>query len=211
MTPTEESFLNDVAQHQMTAVHADGVHRHLHFAKPGSGDMHFDIVTWPGYLCYSGDMGSYVFSRCNDMLQFFRGKEEGPLRINLKYWSEKLDATDRNDGHKEYSADKFREYVADRLKDFQTELAEAYEADPDDKSEFDALKEAVDEYVLAYADDGEFQAHQVLDEFEHDDHRWFTDSYEANFDEYTFRFIWCCYALAWAIRVYDESLRVTQK
>jgi hypothetical protein len=32
----------------------------------------------------------------------------------------------------------------------------------------------------------------------------FTDSWEWNYREYTYRYIWCCYALAWAIKKYDE-------
>ena len=32
-----------------------------------NADGTFDIVTWPGYLCYSGDMGCFVFTRLPDM------------------------------------------------------------------------------------------------------------------------------------------------
>lgn len=203
----EERFLKDVSNHVMTVVRDDGVHRHLRFAKPGTGIMHFDIVTYPGYLVYSGDMGCYVFSRLHDMFEFFRSrpKEQAGLFINLGYWAEKLEATDRPDGHKEYNADTFRQYVAYRLESIRDEFADEYEADPEDTSKFDALKEAVDEQVLAYADDGDFQAHQVLDQFEHEGRRWFPDSWEARFDEYTFRFVWCCYALSWSIQQYDAA------
>lgn len=206
---TEARFLKDVAQHAMAIIRDDGVHRHLRFARPGTGCMHFDIVTYPNYLVYSGDMGCYVFSRLHDMFEFFRVRprndEPGRLHINLGYWAEKLEATDRPDGHKEYSADQFRKYVAYRLEGIKEEFAEDYEADQEDTSKFDALKEAVDEDVLAYADDGDFQAHQVLDQFEHDGRRWFPDSWEARFDQYTFRFVWCCYALAWSIQQYDAA------
>jgi hypothetical protein len=205
---TEELFLKDVAQHQMTVIRDDGVHRHVRFKKSDSGNMYFDIVTYPHFLVYSGDMGCYVFSRINDMFEFFRGKSEGPLRINEGYWAEKLEATDRPDGHKEYSADRFREYVADRLE--QIKEAQTVDVDSDDEGQsvaaaFDEFEQAVKDNVLAYADAGDFRAHQALDEFEHDGHRWFSDSWEAHFDEYTFRFTWCCYALAWSIRQYDAA------
>lgn len=206
---TEERFLKDVSDHVMTIIRDDGVHRHLRFSKPGTYCMSFDIVTYPDHLVYSGDMGCYVFSRLMDMFEFFRvqRRDEEPTRlhINLGYWAEKLEATDRPDGHKEYSADRFRRYVEHRLEAFRQKFAEEYEADPDDTSKFDALKEAVDEHVLSYADDGGFQAHQVLDQFEHEGRRWFTDTWEAHFDEYTFRFVWCCYALAWSIQQYDAT------
>lgn len=50
---TEQSFLNDVSLHTMTVIRDHGVHRHLRFGKPGSGDMYFDIVTYPHLLCWS--------------------------------------------------------------------------------------------------------------------------------------------------------------
>jgi hypothetical protein len=189
--PPEEQFLNDVSNHVMTIVRDDGVHRHLHFAKPGSGDMHFDIVTYPGYLVYSGDMGCYVFSRLRDMFEFFRTRprdEPERLFINLSYWAEKLEATDKPDGHLEYSADLLRERV--------TEILDDIEADQE-------LRDEVEEYVLAYADDGEVRARDALDQFEHNGRRVFTDTWEWDLTEYTFRFVWCCYALAWAIKQYD--------
>lgn len=187
---TEESFLKDVAKHVMTVIRDDGVHRHLRFAIPDSGNMHFDIVTYPHYLCYSGDMGCYVFSRIHDMFEFFRGKPEGPLRINESYWGEKLEAIDRPDGYREY----------------QPELLEAHVKEWLDEVEADEeLRQDVQDNVLAYAHDGEYAARDALTQFEHDSHRPFQDSWECNFSAYTFRFVWCCYALAWAIRQYDKA------
>lgn len=94
--PTEATFRKDVAQHRMTVIHDHGVHRHLRFGKPGDSNLSFQITTWPGYLCYSGDMGCYVFFRVEDMFRFFRGE-----RINPGYWAEKVQAEDR-EGVKEY-------------------------------------------------------------------------------------------------------------
>ena len=91
---TEADFLKDVAAHEMEILRDDGVYRHIRFKKPGTWCMHFDLVTWPGYLAYSGDMGCYVFSRLNDMFEFFRTDREylqrdgRQLCINLCYWSE---------------------------------------------------------------------------------------------------------------------------
>lgn len=51
------------------------------------------------YLCYTGDMGTYVFQRLTDMFEFFRTDREykkrngGKLAVNLSYWGEKLQAT----------------------------------------------------------------------------------------------------------------------
>lgn len=87
---TEAVFLADVAHHQLTVLRDDGLYRHLRFSKPGSNDMRFDVVTWPGFLAYSGDMGCFVFERLDDMLAFFRRPYTGPgLTINERYWAEK--------------------------------------------------------------------------------------------------------------------------
>lgn len=187
---TQESFLKDVSKHVMTVIHDDGVHRHLRFAQPDTGCMHFDIVTYPGYLVYSGDMGCYVFNRLRDMFEFFRGKPEGPLRINTGYWGEKLEAVDRPDGYREYQPELLEAHV--------NEWLEEVEADEE-------LRQKVQDEILCYSHDGEYAARDALINFEHDRHRPFQDSWECRFEAYTFRFVWCCYALAWGIRQYDKA------
>lgn len=82
---TREQFLEDVKDHRLTIIKDDGLYRHLRFKQPGTSNMFFDIVTWPGYLAYTGDMGSFVFTRIEDMLGFFRSKR-GELGINTGYW-----------------------------------------------------------------------------------------------------------------------------
>lgn len=196
---TEETFLKEVAKHEMTIVLDNGVHRHVRFAIPGTSNMHFDIVTYPGYLCYSGDMGCYVFSRIKDMFEFFRGKPEGPLRINEGYWGEKLEAIDRPDGYREYKPELLEAHVKEWLDEVQPEM---------DAVDFKVLCDKVQDEVLAYAQDGEHEAREALIEFEHDRHRPFQDSWECRFEAYTLRFVWCCYALAWGIRQYDAARSV---
>jgi hypothetical protein len=193
MKPTEETFLKDVSKHEMTVIRDDGVHRHLHFAIPGNGNMHFDIVTYPHYLVYSGDMGCYVFSRLKDMFEFFRTRPAGEstsLHINEFYWGEKLEAVDKPDGYREYSPELLEAYVKEWL--------DEVEADEE-------LRESVREEVLSCTQDGEHAARDALTSFEHERHRPFQDSWECNFDEYTLRFVWCCYALSWGIRQYDVA------
>lgn len=73
---TEKRFLGDVAKHQMTILRDDGVNRHVRFKQPNSSNMFFDLITWPGCLCYTGDMGTYVFRRLEDMFEFFRTDRE---------------------------------------------------------------------------------------------------------------------------------------
>ena len=189
--PSEQRFLKDVAQHQMTILREDGVHRHIRYSAPGTMCMHFDLITWPGCLCYTGDMGTYVFTRLADMFQFFRSKPENAagLYINLGYWSEKCVAADR-DGVKGYSEDRFEEYVREHT--------------PDDATS--DLVEAIDDEVLSAADEGNDSAHRALRDFRYDNKEVFLDTFEADFTDYTYRFVWCCYALAWGIRTYDARI-----
>lgn len=186
--PTEKSFLKDVATHEMIVKKNDGLYRHLTFTKPGTNCNRFDLVTWPGYLAYSGDMGCYVFARIADMFEFFRRETDDGLQINLGYWQEKVEARDR-DGIKEYSADVFCEHVRRWLDE-----AEASAAD----------REAAEDEVLNMADDSH-AAYSAAMSFEGPDGTKFTDFWEVDSTEYTYRFIWCCYAMVWGIAKFDAE------
>ncbi len=178
----------------MAILRDDGLYRHLRFRRPTTWAYGFDITTWPGYLCFSGDMGCYVFSRIPDMLEFFRdGRSDGqPLRVDLGYWSEKVQAMDRCGGLETYSPDRFREAIDRWL---------------DDAGASHDLRMAVADEVLSRADDGEHEAVRAAMGFEHDGFQ-FDTFWEVRVREPSVRIIWCCYALAWAVRKYDERALV---
>jgi hypothetical protein len=194
---SEQIFLRDVAMHQMSVLRDDGVNRHIRFKTPGSSSMYFDLITWPGFLCYTGDMGTYVFHRLEDMFQFFRTdrdhmslRDGATLAINLSYWAEKLEAVDRCDGVQEYSPAKFRAAIEDWLNQNDTTQE---------------LRDAVEDEVLAYADSSEDDAKGSAIGFEFENDYPFEGFWEVNCKEYVFRFVWCCYALAWGIQKYDDA------
>ena len=117
---TAERFGKDIAAHEMTVLHDDGLYRHLRFKAPAAGFYWFDLITWPGSLTVNGDMGSFAFSRVDDMFTFFRHD-----RINPGYWAEKIRA---GSGIKQYSEDLFKQLVAEHIEDYAEEhpgLAEA--------------------------------------------------------------------------------------
>ncbi|MCR4305069.1 MAG: hypothetical protein NUV63_12755 [Gallionella sp.] len=210
--PSEASFLKDVANHEMRVVRDDGLHRHVRFKEHGSCNMHFDLITWPGYLCYCGDMGTYVFRRLEDMFQFFRTDREHKkgLGINLSYWSEKLVAVDggRNKGcAKEFDKERFErvicEYRIGWIRENRERLSKAQRRE---------LWEAVRDDVLYRLDDGEHEVQQAAHDFSHTVERYgrtvrfeFNDLWDHDFTDYTYHFVWCCYALAWGIKQYDEA------
>lgn len=184
--PTEESFLKDVANHSLIVYRNDGIYRHIRF-KADSFNMMFELITWPGYLCYTGDMGTYVFRRMDDMFAFFRSFR-AELRINPDYWSEKLESIDRHSDFRKFSQQKFKEAVYRFL----------------DNSECsDEMRKAVEQDVNLNADN-EYEARTSVSDFEYGGLNPFSDFCEADLREYTYRFRWCCYAIAWGIRVYDE-------
>lgn len=210
---TQERFLKDVADHVLHVDRDDGVYRHLRFRRPGTYCFGFDIITYPGHLVMSGDMGSWVFTRLNDMFDFFRekarGKDPDALHINRSYWAEKLVAINRG-GVKEFSYDTFEQKVRDVVAEWQKEQGEQAESDieggqsnPKPYVVPDDLQDLIDD-LLSAGQDGEHAAHLALQDFDDPEKRiHFTDTWEWDLTEYTFHYVWGCYAIAWAIKQYD--------
>lgn len=219
---TEERFLRDVAKHEMTVIRDDGVHRHIRFKKADSSNMLFDLITWPGFLCYCGDMGTYVFQRTQDMFGFFRknGRLDG---IDHRYWAEKIEAADRT-GVEKHSRDEFTR----QINDWVDQRAEGDKPDDEEPEQlalwaeaYTELRAEVESEVLS-ADSNEVRCFDAANDFTHAGDAWkafhgpdakfeFTDFWEVDTKEYTPRFLWCCYALAWGIEQYDMAKRLADQ
>lgn len=221
---TEERFLRDVEDHEMTVIRDDGFHRHIRFKQPNTICYYFDLITWPGHLCISGDCGTYVFSRVEDMFTFFRKDhkpKEGTLAINPRYWGEKLLSIGTNAGYKEYDEEALRAQVKDYFdQHFQEEIeeeasirADYTDEDPPADETNTQLQEqaarradiwqAIEDEILSLSD-GEHRACYALYDFNHDDFH-FEDFFERGLTRYTFHFIWCLYAIVWGVKKYDEA------
>lgn len=219
--PSETSFLNDVKSHSLEVLRDDGVYRHLRFSKNGSSVMRFDIITYPGHLCYSGDMGSYVFTRLHDMLEFFRTdrvsayihnpRGDSELVINPSYWAEKLVSVDRSDGIEKFDEDRFNKIVMEYLLDWIRN-----HKDRCSKEERRSLWDAViDEVLNADGDGGGYRKQVAAHDFRHfvnDDLSYFSfqDFWGRSVTSYSYRFMWCCYALAWGIKKYDDTSKAPE-
>jgi len=208
--PTEKSFLNDVRDHQLVLFQDQGVYRHLRFSRPETSNMYFSLLTWPGHLCICGDMGTFVFSRIPDMFEFFRsGIRDEKLEVNLGYWSEKLDAIDKG-GAEKFCPDKFKH----RVYEFWRESEEYLIANAKQRKE---IWQDIERCVLSTADDGEHFAYQAAAEFKREVqpkmgeasefqlYHWLCDG--VSFKEYTYHFVWCCYAIVYGIKRYDTYRR----
>lgn len=204
-----ETFLKDVSSHTMTVLRDDGVNRHLRFRKPrpAGSEYWFDLITWPGALCIDGDMGTYVFKRLDDMFEFFRTDREylerngAKLAINPGYWDEKVQAHPGK-GLKEFDEERFDAAIRERLVEWMRS-----NRDRTTKDERRELWDRVMDEVIGA--DGAERKRMAAYDFHHDIKRgsdfYFQDFWETNVERFTFHFIWCCYAIALGIKMYDEN------
>jgi len=109
-----ESIARNMVNHVITMKRSDSLYRHYRCQTPGTWCFGFDIVTWPGSLCFTGDLGEYVFQREPDMIQFM-GIVCGKDPIDYHYAAEKCRAS--RDGLTEFSEQKFRSRVRERLRE----------------------------------------------------------------------------------------------
>lgn len=191
-----ERFARESAKHELTILHDDGLYRHLKFKQAGDSAYWFDLVTAPGVLLFRGDGESFAFSRLTDMFEFFRSNpDRNTMRISPDYWAEKL--TSSRDAAKEYSREKFDEYVADLLKDAEENwpgVTAAWAYETDDSFEYNL--------------DDEESARQALSDFRfavkgRDSAFQFEDTWEADFKDFDWWYLWACHAIVWGIARYD--------
>lgn len=204
---TRARFARDTAQHVMEVVLDQGVHRHLRFRRPDRTFTYgFDIVTWPGYLAISGDMGGSIFTRLPDMFEFFRTErgKPGELAINVSYWAEKLHA---NDGAaKRFDRDVFQAALRQRILDAYDDV------ENDMRDERDRLLEHVEHESAC---ENEYEAMDWACSFKPDpgdfpllrDFR-FVDFWETTITDYDTHLIWRMLAIAHAVKAYDEHKAV---
>lgn len=196
---TKEEFLKDVSNHSIEILNDNGIYRHLRFSNNGSNHLRFDLVAWPGYLCVTGDMGEWVFSRTHDMFQFFGCDIDN---VNLSYWAEKCLATGQGRlAIKEYSAEKFREIIKERLADLLNCIKT--------RDGF-GLVEAVEEDVLSRSDN-EHDAREAVDRFNNTYDDVFPDFWETDLTEFTPNYIWICHAIVWGIAKYHDEKTLMQQ
>ncbi|MGX9740998.1 hypothetical protein [Pseudocitrobacter corydidari] len=213
---TDSRMLIDTAYHRLEIIRDDGVYRHLRMQRPGTSCYYYDIITWPGYLTVTGDMGTWTFSRVYDMFNFFGGWTG---EINTHYWSEKLEAgagcSARDLLAQEYDHEAFcrslKESMSEYLEDSEDDLSEDDDWDDEDDtpdSDKAKVREAVRELCR-----GEFsndwEAYQAVYEADWPE-RWSAwDVCDGlTFKTYTSHFRWILFAITWAISKYHNTKMV---
>lgn len=194
-----EQFQRNVAKHEITILHEDGVYRHIRFKREDSGGYHFSLITWPWHLAIVGDLGTgHIFMRLEDMFQFFRTVEGES--INPQYWAQKLVSSD--EVVKRYDQDLMELMVGGHLQDVEADhqgLTKAMERDffhdwygPDLASE-DDVRQFLRDYKFAPSGEEGYYP--------------FTDALmDWDFTTWDHSFLWACHAITWGIKQYDKHL-----
>lgn len=186
---TKERIVNDLANHVVTAKRVDGLYRHYRCQRPGTWSMGFDVVTWPGSLCFTGDMGDYLFQRTSDMVAFMRGS-----CMSYSYAAEKCVA---HDGRlKEFRREVFEEILNDYVTDHGLEeadnLAEIHEKIAAARAQADGVYESPHEAMAALYESGLWDGCDL-----------------PSCETWTFHFLWCLHAINWFCEQIDAG-RVQQ-
>lgn len=209
-----QQYLDWTKDHRMTILQDDGVYRLIRMSKPQSSAYRFNITTFPGYLVFTGDMGSYVFSRVYDMFEFHRiDWNSGTPTIDYRYWAQKCEAQDRNSGLNEFceatfrdaAVRAFREYefpsTVDRMeawRDFRQWVVEIGHCSSEEATRAGMEWSYTDPGTTTLLTNGDLAclvSHQVQP---------FHDFYDYGpFTRPSFRLRWACWAIAETIRAYD--------
>lgn len=206
-----ERFYRETRDHELTILKDDGLYRHLRMKPKGHSFYWYDIVTWPGNLVFRGDGESYVFTRLEDMFQFFRTgiAKNGKIHINPSYWAEKL--TSDQDGVKKFDEESFRQVLQEQV----DQAIENEDFTEDEVKEFKAelQEEIFDSYVCA----DEHEAYSAVERFQFffgPKDKYGRQTKEFTFEEpwewfgatkeYNWWLLWAMYGIAKAIQEYDK-------
>lgn len=198
-------FVGEVARHQLTVIRDNGIYRHLRFKRPGSIAYYFDLVTWPGYLAVTGDMGTWTFSRIDDMFEFFTDSHFGhreSFLINPGYWSEKFEAG-AGRGRRESPC---YEFDARAFDEGLQQWLDAYLEDCDDEDAADEAREAIRELKGNDFPTENDAYHAVNDALFPSG----VSTYEimegmGSLQTYSHHYLWICYAIVWGIERYRSA------
>lgn len=117
---TRQRYLDWTKDHRMTILRDDGVCRNIRVDKPGTYTCLFNITTIPGYLFFTGDMGSYVFSQGWDVFTFLCADltKKNPT-IDYDHFARKCTAADTCMGLEVFSQRKFKALAFQAFKEHE--------------------------------------------------------------------------------------------
>jgi hypothetical protein len=195
-------FARDTAEHEMTILHDDGLYRHIRFERKDSSGYWFSLTSWPQKLAVNGSVGTYVFSRMEDMFEFIRTSCSTGVP-NHTYWDEKIVAA--GEPAITYSMDLLEKEVAEYF--VETEAEKHW------PGVTEAWNEKVNGFLAEYDTTNEHGARHALHDFTYkpDDAPdggepfQFYDTQDWTLQDYDWKYLWCCHAAMWGISQYDAK------
>lgn len=179
----DESMTKALADHTVEVMLEQGVYRHYSCGKPGTCIMSFSIFTLPGRLIVSGDIGDLCVERTYDMFAWAWTSVR-----DVSYFEEKA-------------------WRCIKTKDFDEKAARAalkweYDMHVDGATPAERRKhDEISREILRHIDDGEHALTQAYHESE-----WGRNGGDfPNFDNYTYEFLRCRYALRWFFKWCDKN------
>lgn len=178
-TLVKERIGKDLAKHTITVLRMDGMYRHW-VCSSGSFNQRFEIITWPGSLCYTGDMGDYLFQRTEDMVAFMERS-----CMSYHYAAEKCVAKGR-EKIEEWNEDLFKQHLKDRIRQGKmfTVLRQG-------NRRTESTKEKIREIISEYEN---YSQPQDALKAMYESGLW-DELPDCN--DYTQNFLWCLHAIKW--------------
>lgn len=147
-------FEKDIADHELKIIIDNGVNRIIEFRnKNGSLNQFFIVMQAKGRICFTGDMGDFIFTNHdNDMLDWFHGN------MSLSHIAEKR----RTDDTRKFDEDSAKESIKMIVDDFCRDYIYDYiESGCDDEND--------DNFENALASWQRDLYHEVIDELDFED------------------------------------------
>lgn len=195
-----EIFNRDTAGHEMDVLHNDGLYRHLQFTTPGHGNGAFQIVTCPGLLTITGDMGTFSFSQISDMFDYFRGA------FKPERWATKV-VNGASGGAKEvseFSNSAFKQWLlvdhVESLDEYSAAVVEEW------RSVLDVNFLNDNAQVVGTASEAAWLLDQLELPEELEEHYNAASYSSQEWDVFSFQFAWCAAAILTAIRTFGAHL-----
>ena len=202
-------FEKDIADHELEVIVDSGVNRILEFRnKNGSSNQFFIVMQAKGRICFTGDMGEFVFTNHNDdMLAWFHDN------MSLSYIAEKC----RTGGTRKFDEDSAKEsikmMVDDFCRDYIYDYAESGCDDENDDNFEVALARWQQDLYDEVIDELDFEGDEAFHRSAYDLSVKVNDSIKFEIDvcdgidcmEYTQRFKWCVAAMNKVAELYFDK------
>lgn len=207
-------FETDTADHELKIIVDSGVNRILEFRnKNGSSNQFFNVMQTRGRICFTGDMGDFVFTNHdNDMLDWFHGN------MSLSYIAEKC----RTGGTRKFDEDSAKESIKMMVDDFCNDYLYDYDESGCDDGDDDNFEAALASWQRSLYDEVidelDFESDEAFHRSAYDLSVKINDSIKFEIDlcdgidcmEYTQRFKWCVAAMNKVAGLYFNQVSEAQ-